>query len=147
MLTDCAWPCPKDENKGRVYVSIGLDNGLSPLRCQAIIWTNASFLLIGSLYRNTFQWNHNTTFFMQENKHENIVCKMSAILSQLQYVIDYYMTHVGMFCAWQTLLKLFTHSLFLGTRPAYVIQMDADVLVPNKTHARLSAISRWLECG
>ena len=28
---------------------IGLDNGLSPVQCQAIIWTNAGLLITGSL--------------------------------------------------------------------------------------------------
>ena len=28
------------------YVNIGSDNGLSPMRCQAIIWTNADLLSI-----------------------------------------------------------------------------------------------------
>ena len=31
---------------------IGSDNGLSPGRCQAIIWTNAGILFIGSLWTN-----------------------------------------------------------------------------------------------
>ena len=31
---------------------IGSDNGLSPERRQAIIWTNAGFLLIGPLQTN-----------------------------------------------------------------------------------------------
>ena len=31
---------------------IGSDNGLSPDRCQAIIWTNAGILLIGPLGTN-----------------------------------------------------------------------------------------------
>ena len=31
---------------------IGSDNGLSPDRCQAIIWTNAGLLLIGPLGTN-----------------------------------------------------------------------------------------------
>ena len=31
---------------------IGSDNGLSPGRCQAIIWTNAGIILIGSLGTN-----------------------------------------------------------------------------------------------
>ena len=31
---------------------IGSDNGLSPVRCQAIIWTNAGILLIGPLGTN-----------------------------------------------------------------------------------------------
>ena len=37
---------------------IGSDNGLSPGRRQAIIWTIAGILLIGSL-RNKLQWNIN----------------------------------------------------------------------------------------
>ena len=32
---------------------IGSDNGLSPGRCQAIIWTNAGILLIGPLGKNS----------------------------------------------------------------------------------------------
>ena len=32
--------------------TIGSDNGLSPGRCQAIIWTNAGILLIGNLGTN-----------------------------------------------------------------------------------------------
>ena len=34
-------------------VSIGLDNGLSPIRCHAIIWTNAGLLSIGPLGTNS----------------------------------------------------------------------------------------------
>ena len=41
----------------RVYastnrISIGSDNGLSPNRCQAIIWTNAGLLSVGTLWTN-----------------------------------------------------------------------------------------------
>ena len=32
--------------------TIGSDNGLSPVRCQAIIWTNAGILLNGPLWTN-----------------------------------------------------------------------------------------------
>ena len=35
-----------------ILTSIGSDNGLSPGRCQAIIWTNAPILLIGPLGTN-----------------------------------------------------------------------------------------------
>ena len=31
------------------YITIDSDNGLSPVRRQAIFWTNAGILLIGSL--------------------------------------------------------------------------------------------------
>ena len=45
------------EAEWRIYASvnetvIGLDNGLSPGRHQAIIWTNAGILLIGPLSTN-----------------------------------------------------------------------------------------------
>ena len=38
------------------HAIIGSDNGLSRGRHQAIIWTNASILLIGS-FGNKLQWN------------------------------------------------------------------------------------------
>ena len=45
------------EAEWRIYASlnwviIGSDNGLSPVRRQAIIWTNAPILLIGTLGTN-----------------------------------------------------------------------------------------------
>ena len=60
--------------------SIGLDNGLSPDRRQAIIWTNAGLLLIGTKP----QWNFNRDFYIiiQENVFEIVVWKMAAILSR-----------------------------------------------------------------
>ena len=45
--------------------NIGLDNGLSPGRRQAIIWTNARILLIGPLGRNFSEFlivNHTCSF-------------------------------------------------------------------------------------
>ena len=53
---------------------IGSDNGLSPGRRQAIIWTNAGILLIGPLGKN----------FIEENVFECVVCEMAAILSRPQ---------------------------------------------------------------
>ena len=54
--------------------TIGYDNGLPPDRRQAIIWTNA---------RNKFQWNLslNSYIFILKNAFENVVRKISAILS------------------------------------------------------------------
>ena len=53
------WPfCPGGEELTHwgwvthICVLIGLHNGLSPVRCQAIIWTNAEILLIGPLGTN-----------------------------------------------------------------------------------------------
>ena len=61
---------------------IGSNNGLSPGRRQAIIWTNAEILLIGPLGN----LNRNLNIFTQENIFENVVWKMAAILSRPQCV-------------------------------------------------------------
>ena len=63
------------------------DNGLSPGRRQAIIWTNAGILLIGPLGKN-IQWNfhRNSNIFIHENAFENDVREMAAILPRSQCV-------------------------------------------------------------
>ena len=61
------------------YVNIGSDNGLAPVRRQAIIWTNAGLLSIEPLRTIS---NQNTKFFINENASENIACEMAAILSR-----------------------------------------------------------------
>ena len=64
--------------------SIGSDNGLSPIRRQAIIKTNAvqCWVIVNWTLRNKVQWNlnQNTKVFIHENAYENIVCEMAAIL-------------------------------------------------------------------
>ena len=65
---------------------IGSDNGLSPHRRQAIIWTNAGILLIWPLEKIMWNFNPNSYIFIQENAFENVVWKMAAILSQPQRV-------------------------------------------------------------
>ena len=59
--------------------TIGSDNGLSPGRRQAIIWSNAGILL---------NWTLETTFseIFCENAFENVVWKTAAILSRPQCV-------------------------------------------------------------
>ena len=66
---------------------IGSDNGLSPGRHRAIIWTNAGILSTRQT-GNKLQWNvnQNSEFFIQENAFEKVVWKMSAILSWPQCV-------------------------------------------------------------
>ena len=56
---------------------IGSDNGLSPGRHQAIIWTIAGILLIGPFGTNFS--NRNSYIFIQENAFENVVCEMASI--------------------------------------------------------------------
>ena len=57
-------------------INIGSDNGLSPIRRQAIIWTNDGLLLI-ALPGTDFSkvWKGILLF-------ENVVCEMASILSQ-----------------------------------------------------------------
>ena len=54
---DVTWGIYAFNSEWRIYASlnwiiIGSDNGLSPVRRRAIIWTNAGILLIGTLERN-----------------------------------------------------------------------------------------------
>ena len=65
-------------------VIISSDNGLSPGRRQAIIWTNDGILLIWTLRKKLF--NRNLNIFIQDNAFENIVCEMMAILAWPQCV-------------------------------------------------------------
>ena len=68
-------------------VSIGSDKDLSPIRRQAVIWTNAGLLSIWTI-KNKLQWNfdQNTKLFIHENASENIVCEKGAILSRGRWV-------------------------------------------------------------
>ena len=59
------------------------DNGFSPGRCQAIIWTNDGILLIGPLGTN---FSEILIIFIQENAFQSVVCEMAAILSRPQCV-------------------------------------------------------------
>ena len=68
---------------------IGSNNGLSPGRRQAIIWTNDKILLIGPLGTNfseIWNFNRNSNIFVQENAFENAVWKMAAIFPRPQWV-------------------------------------------------------------
>ena len=63
----------------------GSDNGLSPGRHQAIIWTNAGILLIRTLGTNFSEILSEIHKLIEENVFEN-VCEISAILSRRQCV-------------------------------------------------------------
>ena len=68
-------------------IIVGSDNGLSPHRRQAIIWTNAGLLSIGP-FRTYFSENfyQNTTIFIEEDARENVVWEMASILYRPQCV-------------------------------------------------------------
>ena len=63
-----------------LMANIALDNGLVLSQHQAIIWTNAGVLYIGSLRTNFreiwMKWD-----FIQEKKSKNAVCKIIATFS------------------------------------------------------------------
>ena len=66
---------------------IGSDNGLSPGRRQAIIWTNNGMLLIGPLGTNFSEISiEYSNIFIQDNAFESVVCETAAILSRPQCV-------------------------------------------------------------
>ena len=60
------------------WVSIASDNGLSPVRRQAITWTNAGLLSIGPLERNVCEIRIKYKSFIQENAVDNVVCEVAA---------------------------------------------------------------------
>ena len=64
------------------WVIIGSDNGLSPVRRQAIIWTNAGILLIEPLGTNFRE----ILIGIQTFSFKNVVCKMASFLSRPQWV-------------------------------------------------------------
>ena len=65
---------------------IGLDNGLSPGRRQAIIWTNAEMSLIRNLGSNVCEILSEIHNLPQENPVQNVICEMAVISSQPQCV-------------------------------------------------------------
>ena len=67
--------------------TIGSDNVLSPGRRKAIIWTRC-WTIVKLDLRKKPQWNikRNPYILIQENAFENVVWKMSAILSRPQCV-------------------------------------------------------------
>ena len=65
---------------------IGSDNGLSPSRRQAIIWTNAGILLIGPLGTNFREILNETRIFSFTKIHPKCRLEMAAILSRPQCV-------------------------------------------------------------
>ena len=66
---------------------IDSDNGLSPGRRQAIIWTNAGMWLIEPIETNFSEILIKKSYiFIHENPFETVVWKMASILSRPQWV-------------------------------------------------------------
>ena len=142
LYSTVQWPRTNLTHWGRVmhiYVSkltiIGSDNGSSPGRRQAIIWTNAGILLIGTLWTNFSEiLSKIYTFFIQENAFENVVCEMAAISSGPQCVKSIYLWAVYKDAAQGTLFYLII-SLYVTrtseelTEIYYSVQRDVFPLV------------------
>ena len=65
------------------WVSIGSDNGFSPSRRQAVIWTNPDLSSIAPLGTELSEiWTKIQKRFIHENVFENVVNEMSVILSR-----------------------------------------------------------------
>ena len=65
---------------------IGSDNGLSPGRRQAIIWTNDVILWIRPLGTNFSEILIDSNILIQENAFECVVCETATILSRPQCI-------------------------------------------------------------
>ena len=68
---------------------ISSDNGLSPGRRQAIIWTNAGILLIRTLRKNLVKSDVKFIYFYAKNTFEIIVFAIEVFLSRYQCVKGY----------------------------------------------------------
>ena len=69
------------------HTNIASDNGLSPSRFRAIIWTNDGMVLIEPLWKKISEIVIEIcTLSFKENTFENLVWKMATILNRPQYV-------------------------------------------------------------
>ena len=64
----------------RIYVNIGSGNGLLPVWCRTITWTN-DYFIVSCIFRNKVQWN-----VMQNMKLFISLQHMAAILFRPHYV-------------------------------------------------------------
>ena len=67
-----------------MYAIIGSDNGFSPVRCQAIIWTSGGLSLTGPLGTNLNEVLIKLQQEIQENAVDDVACNMAVILFRLQ---------------------------------------------------------------
>ena len=63
-----------------------LDNGLAPIQCQALIWSDIHSLINGTLGNKRCAISIKIQTFLLKNAFENVICKMAYILHLHQYV-------------------------------------------------------------
>ena len=71
---------PGDAYLSEDRVIAGSDNGLSPVRCQSMTWTNAELFCIGPSWISFNEISIKTQICFQENALGNVVYNMPAIL-------------------------------------------------------------------
>ena len=101
---------------------IGSDNGLSPGRCQAIIWTNAAILLIVPLVTNFSESQSKFKHFHWKNTFEVVICEILSISHRPQCVN----TAVTLYfrCAFSAVSSM--PSIFFTARPVWKIMNLID---------------------
>ena len=142
---------------------IGSDNGLSPGRHQAIIWTSDGQLLIEHLGTNFSEiLIEILTFFIQESAFESVVWKMAAILSWPQWVnrprslmhaslIHMYVTREEWFWSgWQfgSFVRIFVPkrwsiNVWLNNQPLHCIDSILVILDPLRPKTKWMTFGRW----
>ena len=90
-------------------------DGLSPVWHQAITLTSAELIQLDPYEKNHSDYNWHSNIFIQENEFENVICKMSGILSRLQCVSNFQ----GNFSGWQLRYQLWNCSQMNVSGPCW----------------------------
>ena len=62
-----------------IWVIIGSGNGLSPVWCQAIAWSNDASQVHQTANKGKRNFNQNTNIFIHNIPFQNVICKVSTI--------------------------------------------------------------------
>ena len=65
-----------------IWVNIGSGNGLAPVRCQAITWTNLNYRQLGLFAQIQWILNQHTNIPLKK-RHLEMYCRMATISSAL----------------------------------------------------------------
>ena len=108
------------EAEWRIYASlnwviIGSDNGLSPVRRQAITWTNVGILLIGPLGTNFSEILIETHTFSFKKTHLKLSsgkwCPFCLGLNVLKWILDIFVTYLPL----RVLPSYWNHGMYMLT--------------------------------
>ena len=122
---------------------IGSDNGSSPDRRQAIIWTNAGILLIGPLGTNFSEIIIEIlrNFFIQENAFESVVCETASILFRPQSVKT---LRASSSKFWLSMTDISTHHVYILVFQIHRRWRVVSIMHPPVQHKRRHR--KWRQC-